>query len=285
LVGAWALFFEIASKVEDFKMFVLKESLPVQSVIGYPVAAIPFQEQISLMMHWAKERVSKAVYIANVHMLVEAYRNAQFSDILSKADLITPDGMPLVWMLKLQGVHQQDRVAGLDVLQSLCERASAEGVSVFFLGSQSSILKKMQTRLECEFPDLKIAGIEPLPFRPLTPDEDEAVIQKLNQSGAGILFLSLGCPKQEQWIAEHKEKVHMVMLGLGGAFPVYAGVHRRAPRFIRLFGFEWLYRLLQEPKRLAKRYASTMPVFIWLAIKQLLTSKNSNISSKNYLLQ
>jgi N-acetylglucosaminyldiphosphoundecaprenol N-acetyl-beta-D-mannosaminyltransferase len=275
----------VPSEIEDFKMSISKEDLPVRSVIGYPVAALPFQEQISLMMQWAKEKVGKAVYIANVHMLVEAYKNRQFSDVLCKADLITPDGMPLVWMLKFQGVRQQDRVAGLDVLLSLCERASAEGVSVFFLGSQSLILEKMRVRLKCEFPNLKIADMQPLPFRPLTLDEDEAIVQKLNQSGAGLLFLSLGCPKQEQWIAEHREKVNMVMLGLGGAFPVYAGIHRRAPRFVRLFGFEWLYRLLQEPKRLAKRYASTIPIFIWLAIKQLLSSKNSDISSKNYLLQ
>jgi N-acetylglucosaminyldiphosphoundecaprenol N-acetyl-beta-D-mannosaminyltransferase len=266
-------------------MSVAKEDLPVQSVIGYPVAALPFQEQISLMLQWAKEHVSKAVYIANVHMLVEGYKNAHFSDVLSQADLITPDGMPLVWMLQLQGVRRQERVAGLDVLLSLCERASAEGVSVFFLGSQSLILEKMRVQLEKEFPNLLIAGMDPLPFSPLTPEEDEAIVQKLNQSGAGLLFLSLGCPKQEKWIAEHKEKVHMVMLGLGGAFPVYAGIHRRAPHLVRLFGFEWLYRLLQEPKRLSKRYISTIPIFIWLAIKQLLSAKRSEILNKNYSLQ
>jgi N-acetylglucosaminyldiphosphoundecaprenol N-acetyl-beta-D-mannosaminyltransferase len=266
-------------------MFVSKEDLPVQSVIGYPVAALPFREQISLIMRWAKERVGKAVYIANVHMLVEAHKDDQFSNVLSNADLITPDGMPLVWMLKLQGVHHQDRVAGLDVLLSLCERASAEGVSVFFLGSQSAILEKMRIQLEQEFPNLQIAGMEPLPFRPLTPEEDDAIVQKLNQSGAGLLFLSLGCPKQEKWIANHKDRVHMVMLGLGAAFPVYAGIHRRAPNFIRSFGLEWLYRLFQEPKRLSKRYGSTIPLFLWLAIKQLLTSKSSNVLNKNFSLQ
>lgn len=266
-------------------MLISKEHLPVQSVIGYPVAALPFQEQISLMMTWAKERVGKAVCIANVHMLVEAYQNTQFSDVLSKADLITPDGMPLVWMLKLQGVARQDRVAGLDVLLSLCEQASIEGVSVFFLGSHPAILKKMRDRLEREFPNLNIAGMEPLPFRPLTPDEDAALVQQLNQSGAGLLFLSLGCPKQEQWIADHKETVNMVMLGLGAAFPVYAGIYRRAPHLIRSLGMEWLYRLLQEPGRLSKRYGSTIPVFLGLAIKQLLASWRSAISGKPYSLQ
>ncbi len=265
-------------KTEDFGMSVSKENLPVCSVIGYPVAALPFQEQISLMMQWAREKTSKVVCIANVHMLVEAYQNEQFSDVLSQADLITPDGMPLVWMLKLQGVREQDRVAGLDVLLSLCERASATGEKVFFLGSQSSILEKMRLRLEREFPDLKIAGMEPLPFRPLTVEEDEAIIEKLNQSGAGLLFLSLGCPKQEKWMAAHKDRVNMVMLGLGAVFPLYAGLHRRAPRLIRLSGFEWLFRLIQEPKRLASRYGSTIPVFLWLALRQLLNAKGASLS-------
>ena len=259
-------------------MSVLKENFPVRSVIGYPVTALPFQEQISLMMQWAKEKVSKVVCIANVHMLVEAYQNEQFSDVLSQADLIAPDGMPLVWMLRLQGVHEQDRVAGLDVMLSLCDRASATGEKVFFLGSQASILEKMRTRLEREFPNLKIAGMEPLPFRPLTAEEDEAIIKKLNQSGAGLLFLSLGCPKQEKWMAAHKDKVNMVMLGLGAVFPLYAGIHRRAPRFIRLSGLEWLFRLIQEPKRLAGRYGSTIPVFLWLALRQLLSSKGASLS-------
>lgn len=273
-------------------MFVLNEDFPVRSVIGYPVTALPFQDQISVMMRWAKARVSKVVCIANVHMLVEAYSSNQFSDVLSKADLITPDGMPLVWMLKLLGMWKQDRVAGLDVLVALCEQASVEGVSVFFLGSQSSILEKMRVRLQAEFPNLKLAGMEPLPFRPLSEEEDQAIVQKLNQSGAGLLFLSLGCPKQEKWMADHKEKIDMVMLGLGGAFPVYAGIHRRAPFLIRSSGLEWLYRLLQEPKRLWKRYSSTIPIFIYLAIKQLFVEamaqisffRNPDLSDKNYSL-
>lgn len=266
-------------------MSVEKEHLPVRNVIGYPVAALPFQAQISLMMQWAQEKVSKVVCIANVHMLVEAYQNEQFADVLSQADLITPDGMPLVWMLRLQGAHEQDRVAGLDVMLSLCDRASTTGEKVFFLGSQSSILEKMRLRLEQEFPNLEIAGMEPLPFRPLTEEEDEAIIKKLNQSGAGLLFLSLGCPKQEKWMAAHKDKVNMVMLGLGAVFPLYAGIHRRAPQFIRLCGFEWLFRLIQEPKRLAGRYGSTIPLFIWLVLRQLLSAKGASLSGKNYLLQ
>ncbi|MBW4518492.1 MAG: WecB/TagA/CpsF family glycosyltransferase [Scytolyngbya sp. HA4215-MV1] len=241
-----------------------------KSVIGCPVTALPFDHQIDLMVKWAKNRISKTVCIANVHMLIEAHRDPTFASVLTSADLVAPDGMPLVWMLRLLGQSEQDRVAGLDVLSALCKQASVEKVSVFFLGSHKIILEKMKARLGNEFPDLEIAGMEPLPFRPLTQQEDAEIIQKLNESGAGVVFVSLGCPKQELWIAEHKDKVHAVMIGLGGAFPVYAGLHKRAPKLIRQAGLEWLYRLLQEPTRLWKRYATTIPVFVWLAFKQLM---------------
>jgi N-acetylglucosaminyldiphosphoundecaprenol N-acetyl-beta-D-mannosaminyltransferase len=243
---------------------------PSRRIIGFPVTALPFKSQMAVILKWAKHGLSKSVCIANVHMLVEAYGNSYFATVLQQADLVTPDGMPLVWMLKLLGSPKQDRVAGLDVLQALCEQATANDVKVFFLGSQSEILNKMRERLKKEFPDLQIAGMESLPFRPMTAAEDEALVEMLNQSGAGIVFVSLGCPKQEVWMANHKGRVNSVMIGLGGAFPVYAGIHKRAPELVRSAGFEWLYRLLQEPRRLWGRYSSTIPLFIWLACKQLL---------------
>ncbi|MDX2230520.1 MAG: WecB/TagA/CpsF family glycosyltransferase [Leptolyngbyaceae cyanobacterium bins.349] len=247
--------------------------MPSQSkdVIGFPVTAIPFDGQIALMTQWAKERRSKAVCVANVHMLIEAHQHPDFATVLRAADLVTPDGMPLVWMLKMLGATNQDRVAGLDILEGLCTAASNSGVSVFFLGSQKVILDQMRARLEQEFPELAIAGMEPLPFRPLTLEEDNELIQHVNASGAGIVFIALGCPKQEVWIAQHKGKINAVMVGLGGAFPVYAGVHKRAPSLVRSMGFEWLYRLIQEPRRLWGRYKGTIPIFIWLACKQLMT--------------
>lgn len=241
-----------------------------RSVIGFPVAALPFNQQIRLLLQWAKARTSKVVCVANVHMLVEGYQNSAFANVLRQADLLTPDGMPLVWMLKLSGVSRQDRVAGLDILNAICTAAPTQEVSIFFLGSQQSILERMEVRLKQEFPNLKIAGMESLPFRPLTEAENKAIVQRLNESGAGIVFVSLGCPKQETWMVQNKGKVQAVMIGLGGAFPVYAGLQKRAPQLVRSAGLEWLYRLLQEPRRLWQRYWDTIPLFIWLATKQLL---------------
>lgn len=245
--------------------------LPTQKVLNSSITALRFTDQIQIMLEWAMQRQSRTVCVANVHMLMEAHWNSEFFTLLENADMVTPDGMPLVWMMRLLGVHHQDRVAGLDILAASCQKAQRLGVSVFFVGSIAPLLERMRTRLEQEFPQLKIAGMEPLPFRPLTEDEDEALIQKINESGAGLVFVALGCPKQEYWMQAHQGKIQGVMIGLGGAFPVYAGLHKRAPRLIRQSGLEWFYRFVQEPHRLWNRYVKTIPPFIWLAFKQLVS--------------
>lgn len=251
--------------------------LPVQYVTGVPVAAVPFSDQIEAILGWAKDYSSRFVCVANVHMLVEAHSNSDFASVLNRADLVTPDGMPLVWMMRVLGIRRQDRVAGMDIFLALCEKASQRNIKVFLLGSQSAILQRMQARLVREFPGLEIVGLEPLPFRPLTAEEDQKVIEKIHESQAGLVLVSLGCPKQELWMSQHKGKVKAVMIGLGGVFPIYAGIHRRAPGWMRQFGLEWLFRLAQEPKRLWKRYATTIPLFVLLALKQLYAT----LSKKN----
>jgi N-acetylglucosaminyldiphosphoundecaprenol N-acetyl-beta-D-mannosaminyltransferase len=248
--------------------------LPSKRVINFPITALSFDEQIQTILKWAIARESRSVCVANVHMLMEAYWSPDFGIVLQNADLVTPDGMPLVWMMRLLGARQQDRVAGMDLLQALCKVAETRGISIFCVGSQTEILSRMRKRLEQEYPRLKIAAMEPLPFRPLTPEEDDALIKRINSSGAGLVLVSLGCPKQEHWIAQHLDRIQAVMIGLGGVFPVYAGLHKRAPRMVRNLGLEWLYRFIQEPRRLWRRYAQTIPPFIWLACKQLLTSSS-----------
>jgi N-acetylglucosaminyldiphosphoundecaprenol N-acetyl-beta-D-mannosaminyltransferase len=141
----------------------------------------------------------------------------------------------------------------------------------------------MRQRLEREYPDLRIAGMEPLPFKSLSEisqAEDRELIEKINRSGAGLVFVCLGCPKQEYWMIEHRNKIQAVMLGLGAVFPLYAGLHKRAPQYIRESGLEWLYRLIQEPRRLWRRYGKTIPPFMWLALQQLLTQPSPQLSKE-----
>ncbi|WP_084668863.1 WecB/TagA/CpsF family glycosyltransferase [Spirulina major] len=243
--------------------------IPNVGVIGSPVTAMSLESQISTVMQWAKAGWSKGVFAANVHMLMEAHWNPEFAKILQQADLVTPDGMPLVWVMKQLGLSQQDRVTGSDLFQYCCDQAQHEDVSVSFVGSDAETLEKMRDRLEKEYPKLAIAGMEPLPFRPLTPAEDQELIERINASGAGLVFVALGCPKQERWIIEHRGKINAVMLGVGAVFPFYAGTVQRAPERMQQLGLEWLHRLQQEPKRLWKRYAGTIPPFVLLAAKQI----------------
>jgi N-acetylglucosaminyldiphosphoundecaprenol N-acetyl-beta-D-mannosaminyltransferase len=251
-----------------------KNNIPTQDVIGAPICTLTFDEHISLIIEWAKAYQSKMVCVSNVHMLIEAWEDSYFAEVLKNADLVTPDGMPLVWMLRTMGAKQSQRVAGIDIFCAVCEQASIAQVSIFLLGSKPDVLDKICQRLKSDFPLLKVAGLESPPFSPLSPTADISTVQKINASGAGIVFVSLGCPKQELWMSQYQEKVQAVMIGVGAVFPVYAGVLKQAPEFLQSIGFEWLFRLLQEPKRLWKRYLTTIPIFIYLALKQISFKKN-----------
>ncbi len=248
---------------------VQERSLQVKEIIGSPVTALPFTAQIEIILDWAKDYRGKYVCVANVHMLVEAYWHPEFASVLKRADLVTPDGMPLVWMIKALGGHNQNRVAGMDIFLSLCQRAAQDNLKVFFLGSHKAILDQMRVRLIREFPKLQIAGMEPLPFGSLSLLESDELVQRIHESQAHLIFISLGCPKQEYWMSRHKHKISAVMIGLGGVFPVYAGIHKRAPQWMQDLGLEWAFRLAQEPKRLWKRYWRTNSIFIFLALRQI----------------
>ncbi len=247
--------------------------LPTQNVIGFPVSALSFDEQVAVIMQWARKRVSRVVCVSNVHMLMEGHWHRDFAHVLTQADMLTPDGMPLVWLASVMKGQTQDRVAGMELMMALCKQAEAAGISVFFLGSTPDLLKRIRRQLMLDFPDLAVAGMVSPPFRALSFQEDEAIITEINESKAGLVFVSLGCPKQEHWMFAHRGRVSVTMVGLGGAFSVYAGVKQWAPEWMRKYGLEWCYRLIQEPRRLWKRYALTIPPFLWMAFKQVVKLK------------
>jgi N-acetylglucosaminyldiphosphoundecaprenol N-acetyl-beta-D-mannosaminyltransferase len=184
--------------------------------------------------------------------------------------MITPDGMPLVWMLRLKGHKRQPRVYGPTLMLHILEMAAWEQIPVGFYGGRTSVLEMLTQRMQERFPGLQVAYAFSPPFRELTSDEDDGICQAIHASGTRILFVGLGCPKQERWIAAHSDRIPVVMLGVGAAFDFHAGVIQQAPTWVQKIGLEWLYRFSQEPGRLWKRYLIHNPRFIMLAIADLL---------------
>ncbi len=243
---------------------------PDSDILGVSINPLPLDQHIELMLHWARQNISRTVCVANVQMLLEAHWNSNFKQLLLSADLVVPEGMLLVWILRLFDRKDQERIDGIDILKNLCQESQTLDLGVFFLGSGTQILGKMRQRLAIEYPKLNIIDMAPLPFRALTSSEDQALVHRINQSQAGLLLLSIGCPKQERWLAAHRGKINATIIGLGGAFPIYAGIQPYAPKWSKELGLEWVYHLCHAPGRLWRRYITSMPTFLWLVAQQLL---------------
>ncbi len=201
-------------------------------------------------------------------MIIEAHWDSKFADLVNKADLVTPDGMPLAKAMKLLYSIEQDRVAGMDLLPDLLKNAEVEKLGVFFYGGTDEMLAKTQEYIQKNYPKLNKQQYLSPPFRPLTTDEETDVIKQINDSGAQLVFVALGCPKQEKWMASMKGRINACMLGIGGALPVMIGMQKRAPMWMQKISLEWLYRLIQEPRRLFKRYLITNTLFLFLLFLQ-----------------
>lgn len=237
-------------------------------VISLMVSTGSFESMTNEIISLAVSGQSANVCVANVHMLVEAHEEASFATVVNSANMVTPDGMPLIWALRLLHGIKNDRVAGMDLLPGLLKAAIDKNLSVFFYGGSQKMLDATSEYIKSTYPALNIAGLYSPPFRQLTKDEDEFVIEMINNSGARLVFVVLGCPKQEKWMAAMKGKINATMVGVGGALPVLVGEQKRAPQWMQRNGLEWLYRLIQEPGRLWKRYFYTNAVFILLLIRE-----------------
>ena len=219
------------------------------------------------------------VCLVNVHMFIEAQMSQHFLHVVNTATIATPDGMPIAWALKFLYGIKQPRVAGMDLLPDLLARAEASGTPVFFYGSTDKMLTATRTHLNSAYPKLQVAGAVSPPFRPLTAEEDEAYVQTINRSGAKLIFVVLGCPKQENWMNRMTGRINGVLIGVGGALPVLVGEAKRAPQWMQDTSLEWLFRLTQEPKRLWKRYLVTNSMFIWKMIKEKFKGQNSKVKN------
>jgi N-acetylglucosaminyldiphosphoundecaprenol N-acetyl-beta-D-mannosaminyltransferase len=235
-----------------------------------------YSEFIDELVTLSKNQSSSYVCICNVHMLIEANDSESFANIVNQADMVTPDGKPVAKGLEWLHKIKQSRVAGMDLIESLFERSAKDQLKLFLFGSTEDVLAKMVEKAKNQFPNINIVGTLSPPFRELSEQEKTDIVTEINVQNPDFVFVALGCPKQEKWMAEHKGKVNACMIGLGGAFPVYAGTVERSPDWMQRNGLEWLYRLYKEPGRLWKRYFYTNSKFIWLFSLQFVKTRVFN---------
>ncbi len=241
-------------------------------ILGTPIGVLTMPEAIRIVNQWLKDDDRcRLVTFANVHMLVEARLKPDFGEVLRQTDLNCPDGNPLSWIGKVLYGGRISQVAGPDFMPLFCEQTASQGYRHFLYGGGEGIAEKTAQELMFRYPGIQIAGRYTPPFMQLSQSENEKVCTQINASGADVVWVCLGCPKQEKWILEHRDQLNAkVILAVGQAFDILAGTKVRAPKFLRRFGLEWAYRLVQEPGRLWKRYLITNVLFIaWVVFSFL----------------
>jgi N-acetylglucosaminyldiphosphoundecaprenol N-acetyl-beta-D-mannosaminyltransferase len=244
--------------------------LAKQVVLDSRISTGSFDDFVDKILQLGAARNSAYVCCANVHMVVEAHRDESFRQVLDEANLVTPDGGPVASVAGWLSGQPQERVAGMDLLPALLAEAARRGQSVYFYGTTDEVLQAIVERAKRELPTLRLVGTCAPPFRALTPEEEEAHIAAINAVDPDLLFVALGCPRQERWMASHRGKVKACMLGVGQAFLVYAGLEQRLPLWARRLWLEWAYRLWLEPRRLWRRYLITNSRFLYLMARRTL---------------
>jgi N-acetylglucosaminyldiphosphoundecaprenol N-acetyl-beta-D-mannosaminyltransferase len=247
-----------------------------KTIFDFPIHIGTYKDFLREIIQLAASGTNSYVCVANVHVLIEAYRNPSYASISRNADLVAPDGMPLTWALRLLYNIRQERVAGMDLLPDLLKEAEIKEVPVFFYGGTEQMLSSTKIHIAKKYPGLTLSGLYSPPFRQLTEVENDNICDIINTSGAKLIFVALGCPKQEKWMASMKGKVNATMIGIGAAVPVMVKQRKRAPKWMQKNGLEWMYRVVQEPRRLWKRYLLTNSMFIYLLLKEELRLKSRN---------
>jgi N-acetylglucosaminyldiphosphoundecaprenol N-acetyl-beta-D-mannosaminyltransferase len=241
------------------------------NILGVQVSAINLSEAVETVERWIREGGRNYVCVTSVHGLMESRRDERLRDIHNHAGLATPDGMPLVWLSRLLGNSRTERVCGRDLMRELTAVSALRGYRHFYYGGAEGVAEKLKQALIIEYPQLAVAGVFCPPFRQLTQEEDDVVVDAINAARPDIVWVGLSTPKQEQWMASHVGWIDApVMIGVGAAFDFLAGIKRQAPVWMQRNGLEWLFRLCLEPRRLWRRYAYIVPGFAVLATGELL---------------
>lgn len=233
------------------------------NLFGLGVTPTTYEEASDTIIAAGKLRQPSIVSCHAVHAIVTFSSDPELREKANCFQMITPDGQPVRWALNsLYKTKLQDRVCGPKLTLDLCRKAAQEGVSIYLYGGSPAVVEKLKTNLQREYPGLKVAGYESPPFRALSAEEDEAVVERINNSGAGLVFIGLGCPKQDIFAYEHRDRIKAVQLCVGAAFDFHAGSKRPAPVWMQKRGLEWFYRLVQEPRRLGGRYLQTNTIYL-----------------------
>ena len=239
------------------------------NVLGIGVSAITMADALAWIDHWIARRANQYICVTGVHGVMESQLDPALRVIHNRAGLVTPDGMPLVWISRLRGHRGVERVYGPDLMLACCESSVAKGYRHFFYGGATGVPERLSERLHKRFPGLQIAGQWSPPFRELTTLEEAELIERINAARPDIVWIGLSTPKQERWMARYVGRISApVLIGVGAAFDMHAGVKKQAPRWMQRSGLEWLFRLGAEPRRLWRRYLINNPWFAWRLLLQ-----------------
>ncbi len=243
--------------------------VPASRVLGVPVSIINMPVAVRTILQWIAQGSSQYICVRDVHGIMRAQEDPALMDIHYGAGLITPDGMPLVWIMRARGYKDAGRVCGADLVAALCDASQAVGARHYFYGGKPGVAKRMAEELVSRYPALQVVGTGTPPFRPLTSEEDAAATQEIVSANPDIVWVGLPTPKQEYWMRDHVDRIPgATLLGIGAAFDFYAGDVKRAPRWMHHSGLEWSHRLLSEPRRLWRRYLVLAPKFVLLVFRR-----------------
>lgn len=248
------------------------------NILGVGVSAVNMPLATDQIESWIAAGARQYVCVTTVHGLTECQRDPELRRIHNRAGMVTPDGMPLVWVSRLRGQKHVRRVYGPDLLLAMCAISAQKGYRNYFYGGAEGVAQRLVERLSQRFPGLVVVGVESPPFRPLSAEEDQAAVERINLAAPDLVWVGLGAPKQERWLAAHVGRIEApVLLGVGAAFDFHAGIKKQAPGWMQRAGLEWLFRLGSEPGRLWKRYLVNNPWFVWLVVLQLLGLKSYDL--------
>lgn len=256
----------VSEQSESYQRVVDKAAIPTCNIMGVGIAAIDMEWLVAYLEQNIKELSGDYICVSNVHTTVTAYKDPEYLKVQNGGIMAIPDGGPLSAVGQRRGFEKMKRITGADLMEKIFRISAEKGFRHYFYGSTEEVLETLRKKLEQNYPGIQIAGMYSPPFRPLSEDENRAVIDRINETRPDFIWVGLGAPKQESWMAYNQGKLNGLMIGVGAGFAYQAGLLKRAPKWMQKNNLEWVFRFIQEPKRLFFRYLYTNLMFIWHGI-------------------